>query len=142
MASLTSLLMCIKMILILLLFFCQGGLLDTFIKVAVSCKTKPPVYVIREAKALLTRVSHDEFRSQLLPAVQKAMLRNPEIILPCLPKVLSGLSLDLSQYALDIAKSITSKRTSGLLFVNGWFYFFGRITLSSIYLELKYKSAI
>lgn len=63
----------------------------------------------REAKPLLSRVSHEEFCSQLLPAIQKAMLRNPEIILPCLGYVLSGLSLDLSQYALDIAKSITSE---------------------------------
>ncbi|XP_046688091.1 eIF-2-alpha kinase activator GCN1-like [Homalodisca vitripennis] len=85
----------------------KGGLLDTFIKVAVSCKVQPPIYVIKEARALLTRVTHDEFRSQLLPAIQKAMLRNPEIILPCLGHILAGLSLDLSQYALDIAKTIT-----------------------------------
>lgn len=85
-------------------------MVDTFIKVAVSCKTKPPVYGIKEAKALLSRLSHEDFRSQLLPAVQKAMLRNPEIILPCLSYIISGLSLDLSQYALDITKSITRKK--------------------------------
>ncbi|XP_046681235.1 eIF-2-alpha kinase activator GCN1-like [Homalodisca vitripennis] len=86
----------------------KGGLLDTFIKVAVSCKVQPPIYVIKEARALLTRVTHDEFRSQLLPAIQKAMLRNPEII-PALPRPHPGgpVPLDLSQYALDIAKTIT-----------------------------------
>uniref|UniRef100_A0A1B6CCQ0 TOG domain-containing protein n=1 Tax=Clastoptera arizonana TaxID=38151 RepID=A0A1B6CCQ0_9HEMI len=84
----------------------KAVLLDIFIKVAVSCKIKPPVYVIKESQPLLARINHEEFSTQLLPAIQRAMLRNPELILPSLGQMLHGLSLDLSQYALDIGKSI------------------------------------
>ncbi|KAJ9595704.1 hypothetical protein L9F63_013117, partial [Diploptera punctata] len=83
-------------------------LLEMFIKIAISCKTKPAVYIIKESEALLKHVSHDEFKQQLLPAMQKAMLRNPEIILECVGHVMSELSLDLSQYAQDIGKSIAA----------------------------------
>lgn len=93
------------------IFFCtlQTGLLEVFIKVGVSSKTQPPLYMLNEAHPLLLRINHDNFREQLLPAMQKAMLRNPEIILQCVGKILSSLSLDLSQYALDIGKNLTSK---------------------------------
>jgi hypothetical protein len=82
--------------------------LEIFIKVAISCKTKPTVYIIKESESLLKHVSHKEFKQQLLPAMQKAMLRNPEIILESVGHVMVGLSLDLSQYAQDIGRSLAS----------------------------------
>lgn len=83
--------------------------MDTFIKVAVSVKVKPSIYIVDECRPLLRQLTHDEFKSQLLPAIQKAMLRNPEIILECVGHIISGLSLDLSQYASDIGKSLAGK---------------------------------
>ena len=83
--------------------------MEMFIKVSIVCKTKPAVYVIKESESLLKHVSHEEFKDQLLPAMQKAMLRNPEIILECVGHVMVGLSLDLSQYAQDIGRSLASK---------------------------------
>lgn len=91
------------------LLFWKGVLLETFIKVAVSVKIKPAVYIVDESRALLKQLTHDEFKSQLLPAVQKAMLRNPEVILECVGHIVSALSLDLSQYAADIGKSLAGK---------------------------------
>ena len=88
-----------------------------FIKVAVSCKTKPSVYIIKESESLLKHVNHEEFKQHLLPAMQKAMLRNPEIILECVGHVMSGLSLDLSQYAPDIGKSLAGEFIV-VLFIN------------------------
>ena len=44
---------------------------------------------------ILRHCSHEEFKGQVLPAAQKAMLRNPEIILSseyataCLPQITS-----------------------------------------------------
>ncbi|XP_066998088.2 stalled ribosome sensor GCN1 [Anabrus simplex] len=84
------------------------NLLESFIKVAVSCKVKPPVYVIEESQPLLKQITHEEFKLHLLPAMQKAMLRNPEIILECVGHIIAELSLDLSQYALDIGKSLAA----------------------------------
>lgn len=80
-----------------------------FIKMAVSSKTKPRLYVIQESKPVLMHINHDEFKQQLLPAIQKAMLRNPEIILECVGHVIANLALDLSQYAKDIGKIVASK---------------------------------
>lgn len=51
-------------------------------------------------------MSHDEFKGMMLPALQKAMLRNPEIILECVGLILGGVNLDLSVYAGDIGKSL------------------------------------
>ncbi|XP_012138451.2 lethal (3) 80Fj isoform X2 [Megachile rotundata] len=81
-------------------------IIDVFIKVAISCKKKPDLYVVHNAAPLLRRISHDEFKNQLLPALQKAMLRNPEIIIESVGYILSGLSLDLSQYSQDISKGL------------------------------------
>ena len=72
-------------------------------------KVKPAVHIIEESYFLLRHVSHEEFKTHLLPAMQKAMLRNPEIILEGVGRVISGLSLDLSQYALDIGKNLAGK---------------------------------
>ncbi|XP_043511247.1 eIF-2-alpha kinase activator GCN1 [Frieseomelitta varia] len=80
--------------------------IDAFIKLTISCKKKPDLYVVHNAVPLLRRISHDEFKSQLLPALQKAMLRNPEIIIESVGHILSGLSLDLSQYSQDISKGL------------------------------------
>ena len=84
----------------------KTNVVDFFIKVAISCKRKPDLYVVDTAVPLLRRISHDEFKSQLLPALQKAMLRNPEIIIESVGHILSGLCLDLSQYSQDISKGL------------------------------------
>ncbi|XP_076383364.1 lethal (3) 80Fj [Megalopta genalis] len=82
------------------------NIIDGFIKVTISCKKKPDLYVVDTAVPLLRRITHDEFKSQLLPALQKAMLRNPEIIIESVGHILSGLSLDLSQYSQEISKGL------------------------------------
>ena len=83
-------------------------MLDIFIKVVITSKAETPIYIIEEARPLLVRVAHDKFQTLLLPAIQRAILRNPEVILRCVGPILSGLSLDLSQYCLDIGKSLAS----------------------------------
>ncbi|KAF7417549.1 hypothetical protein HZH68_000202 [Vespula germanica] len=84
----------------------KKNVIDTFIKVTISSKKKPDLYVVDTAIPLLRRISHEEFKVQLLPALQKAMLRNPEIIIESVGHILSGLSLDLSQYSQDICKGL------------------------------------
>ncbi|XP_012272971.1 eIF-2-alpha kinase activator GCN1 [Orussus abietinus] len=84
----------------------KDGILESFIKVTISCKKKPELYVVDAAVPLLRRVSHDDFKSHLLPALQKAMLRNPEIIIESVGHILSGLMLDLSRYSQEISKGL------------------------------------
>ncbi|XP_031350613.1 eIF-2-alpha kinase activator GCN1-like [Photinus pyralis] len=80
--------------------------LDTFIKTLVSCKTKPLNTAIEACYPMLKRLNHEQFKSTLLPALQKAMLRNPEIIIECVGLILAGVTIDLSQYALDVSKGL------------------------------------
>lgn len=86
----------------------KTGVLNTFIKVCVSCKKKPDLYIIDAAAPFLKRISHDDFKNQLLPALQKAMLRNPEIIIETVGHILSRLSLDLSRYVQELSKGLFS----------------------------------
>lgn len=65
--------------------------------------------MIKACYPLLKNVNHNQFKTSLLPALQKSMLRNPEIIIECVGLVISGMSIDLSQYALDIGKTLISK---------------------------------
>lgn len=71
-----------------------------------SCKTKPSPAVLKGCYPFLKRVNHEHFKTSLLPALQKAMLRNPEIILECVALTISGLNLDLSQYAMDLGNTL------------------------------------
>lgn len=84
-------------------------LLETFIKNFVSCKVRPLPNVIIATYPFLKLVPHDLFKKTLWPALQKAMLRNPEIILGCVGLVISGLSPDLSVFAVDIGNSLIRK---------------------------------
>lgn len=84
----------------------QENILEAFIKVAISCKKKPQLYVVEAAAPFLRRLSHEDFKEQLLPAVQKAMLRNPEIIIDSVSRILSGTNLDLSRYSENISKGL------------------------------------
>ncbi|PVD31523.1 hypothetical protein C0Q70_06936 [Pomacea canaliculata] len=82
----------------------KGTFLDLYLKQVLSSRTKPPLAVLVSSRGILRQCTHQDFKEQVLPAVQKAMLRNPEIILGTVSKMLSDMSIDLSQYATDIAK--------------------------------------
>ena len=49
-------------------------------------------------------VQHDDFKGTLLPAMQKAMLRNPELCLESIAHILGSLKIDLSQYVTELQK--------------------------------------
>ncbi|KAL1132575.1 hypothetical protein AAG570_010527, partial [Ranatra chinensis] len=83
-------------------------LLDQFVKIIVGSKVKVKDYVVTACRPLLLLLLHNEFSEILLPALQKAMLRNPELALHTVSKVLANLSLDLSQYALNIGKTVAT----------------------------------
>ncbi|XP_022236882.1 eIF-2-alpha kinase activator GCN1-like, partial [Limulus polyphemus] len=55
--------------------------LELFTKIVLGSKTKPSLFTLEHSRYLLRQVSHDDFKELLLPALQKAMLRNPEVIL-------------------------------------------------------------
>ena len=48
-------------------------------------------------------MDHADFKESLLPLMQKAMLRNPEIVLESVALILEGLNIDLSQYVSEVS---------------------------------------
>uniref|UniRef100_A0A8C8M680 TOG domain-containing protein n=1 Tax=Oncorhynchus tshawytscha TaxID=74940 RepID=A0A8C8M680_ONCTS len=72
-------------------------------------KTRPHQHILDKSGSLLRHVSHSEFKVLLLPALQKAMLRSPENAMQTVSCLLASVTLDLSQYAMDIGKGIASQ---------------------------------
>ncbi|GFR94660.1 translational activator GCN1-like, partial [Elysia marginata] len=78
--------------------------LDLYTKQVLANRTAIPKAILLNVTELLRHCSHDEFKDQVLPAAQKAMLRNPEVIQDAVSELVRGVKLDLSQYALDVMK--------------------------------------
>uniref|UniRef100_A0A8C4NPU2 GCN1 activator of EIF2AK4 n=1 Tax=Dicentrarchus labrax TaxID=13489 RepID=A0A8C4NPU2_DICLA len=87
----------------------KSALLDLYMKSVLMSKTKPQQHILDKSGSLLRHVSHSEFKEQLLPALQKTMLRSPENAIQTVSCLLSAVTLDLSQYAMDIGKAIASQ---------------------------------
>ncbi|XP_028269572.1 eIF-2-alpha kinase activator GCN1 [Parambassis ranga] len=87
----------------------KSASLDLYIKSVLMSKTKPQKHVVDKSSSLLRHVSHSEFKELLLPALQKTMLRSPENAMQTVSCLLFAVTLDLSQYAMDIGKAIASQ---------------------------------
>ncbi|XP_022916125.2 stalled ribosome sensor GCN1 [Onthophagus taurus] len=85
----------------------KPSLIDTFIKSFVTCKKKPQKTYVQACYPFLKTMTYDEFSKSLLPALQKALLRSPEVIVECVGLVLGGLTIDISDCAFDIGKSLS-----------------------------------
>ncbi|XP_030646777.1 eIF-2-alpha kinase activator GCN1 [Chanos chanos] len=87
----------------------KTALLDLYMKTVLMSKTRPHSHILEKSGSVLRHVSHSEFKEQLLPTLQKAMLRSPENSMQTISCLLASLTLDLSQYAMDIGKGIASQ---------------------------------
>uniref|UniRef100_A0AAR2J959 TOG domain-containing protein n=1 Tax=Pygocentrus nattereri TaxID=42514 RepID=A0AAR2J959_PYGNA len=93
----------------LLLFLPQAALLDLYMKTVLMSKARPLQHILVRGGSVLRHVSHSEFKEQLLPTLQKALLRSPENSMQTISSMLASLTLDLSQYAKDIVKGLASQ---------------------------------
>ena len=64
----------------------KSTLLDLLVKLVISNKIKTQPHVLRSLQPLFKTITHDEFKSSLLPTMSKAMLRNPEMVLSSIGK--------------------------------------------------------
>uniref|UniRef100_A0A673GBU7 TOG domain-containing protein n=1 Tax=Sinocyclocheilus rhinocerous TaxID=307959 RepID=A0A673GBU7_9TELE len=87
----------------------KAALLDLYVKTVLMSKTRPHQHILDKSGSMLRHMSHTEFKEQLLPTLQKALLRSPENSMPTISCMLASLTLDLSPYALDIGKGISSQ---------------------------------
>lgn len=79
-------------------------LIDHFIKGLVTVKVKPPVVAITSCSQLLKTISLDEFKKSILPSLQRAMLRSPEIVLRTVGAIVHELEIDVSEFAFELGK--------------------------------------
>nr|XP_023696536.1 eIF-2-alpha kinase activator GCN1 [Paramormyrops kingsleyae] len=86
----------------------KGALLDLYLKTVLMSKSRPAQHILEWSGSILRHITHGNFREQLLPALQKAMLRSPENAMQTISCLLTSVTLDLSQYALDIGKGLAS----------------------------------
>ncbi|XP_060926868.1 stalled ribosome sensor GCN1 [Limanda limanda] len=87
----------------------KSALMDLYVKSVLMSKIKPQQHILEKCGSFLRHVSHSEFKEQLLPILQKTMLRSPENTIATISCLLSSVTLDLSQYAMDIGKAIASQ---------------------------------
>ncbi|XP_056628816.1 eIF-2-alpha kinase activator GCN1 isoform X1 [Triplophysa dalaica] len=87
----------------------KEALLDLYMKTVLMSRTRPHQHILEKSGSILRHVSHSEFKEHLLPTLQKALLRSPENSIHTISSMLASLTLDLSQYSLDIGKGIASQ---------------------------------
>lgn len=84
----------------------KDKLVEHFIKGLVTVKVKPNVATITSCALLLKSLTLDEFKKTVLPALQRAMLRSPEIILQGVGAIVRELEVDTSDFAFDLGKTL------------------------------------
>uniref|UniRef100_A0A452TVP7 Stalled ribosome sensor GCN1 n=1 Tax=Ursus maritimus TaxID=29073 RepID=A0A452TVP7_URSMA len=90
----------------------KSALLDFYMKNVLMSKVKPQKYLLDNCAPLLRYMSHSEFKDLILPTIQKSLLRSPENVIETISSLLASVTLDLSQYALDIVKGLASQLKS------------------------------
>ncbi|CAJ0964905.1 unnamed protein product [Ranitomeya imitator] len=90
----------------------RSNLLDFYVKMVLMSKVKPQNYILESCTPLLQRLSHEEFKEQVLPMLQKSLLRSPENVIETISTLCASVTLDLSQYALDLGKGLAGQLKS------------------------------
>lgn len=78
--------------------------LNHFTKGLITVKTKLDCHLYSASKIYLDLITEDEAKSTLLPAIQRSMLRNPEIMLEGVEYIIQGLRFNIDDQGLDIGK--------------------------------------
>lgn len=81
-------------------------LIEHFIKGLITVKVKPNAALFTSCSQLLKSLSDDEFKKSILPALQRAMLRSPEIILQGVGAIIHEIEIDCSEFAFDLGKTL------------------------------------
>ncbi|XP_053558036.1 eIF-2-alpha kinase activator GCN1 [Bombina bombina] len=90
----------------------RNNILDFYVKTVLMSKGKPQKYVLDSCAPLLQHLSHSEFKDQVLPMLQKSLLRSPENVIETIGGLFASVTIDLSQYALDIGKGLAGQLKS------------------------------
>lgn len=87
-------------------------LLEHFIKGLVTVKVKPNVALFTSCSHLLQSLDDNEFKKNILPPLQRAMLRSPEIILQGVGAIIHKIDINCSDFACDLGKTLVTNMYS------------------------------
>ncbi|CAH2295310.1 eIF-2-alpha kinase activator GCN1 [Pelobates cultripes] len=90
----------------------KNNLLEFYVKNVLMSKGKPQKYLLESCIPLIQHFSHSEFKDQILPVLQKSLLRSPENVIETISSLFASVTLDLSQYALDLGKGLAGQLKS------------------------------
>lgn len=82
----------------------RSTFINHFTKGLITVKTKLNCHLYIASRIFLNFLNEDEAKTHILPAIQRWMLRNPETILEGVEYILQGLTFDINEHGLDIAK--------------------------------------
>jgi hypothetical protein len=74
-----------------------------------ATRNKPRVWLVKCSNYWLRYATREEFSEKLVPAMQRALLRNPELILQGVGVLLEDLVIDLSDFSKDLITNLSSK---------------------------------
>ena len=85
---------------------------DIVTKTILTSKTRLDRNSLVQLKPFLKLLTHEEFKSEILPVMNKSLLRSPEIALSGVSVVLQSLNLDLSAYAAELGQTFCTNLKS------------------------------
>lgn len=80
--------------------------IEAVMRLIVSSKVPVDISRLRQCRSLFHCVTHDDFKQIILPSLNRAALRTPEVSLHMFPLILDYLRIDLSEYASELGKLI------------------------------------
>ncbi|CAF1165471.1 unnamed protein product [Adineta steineri] len=78
--------------------------IDSYTKLILGTRTKPYDAALKPCTEIIRSIDIETFKTNVYPAVNRSLLRNPEIIIEAVPSLLSNLQFDLSYTAIELAK--------------------------------------
>ncbi|CAI9090959.1 OLC1v1025859C1 [Oldenlandia corymbosa var. corymbosa] len=76
--------------------------LDMYVTAVLNAKEKPVKSLSEAFIPMFSHLSHEEFRTVIVPTSVKMLKRNPELVLDSVGLLLHSTNLDLSKYAMEI----------------------------------------
>lgn len=83
--------------------------LDVYVRSVLNAKEKPTKGLSEAFLPLFTHLSHEDFKSTVLPTSLKMLKRNPELVLESVGVLLQSVNLDLSKYATEILSVVLTQ---------------------------------
>lgn len=80
--------------------------LDLYVKAVLNARETPKRGLSEAFLPLFMRLSHDDFKSIVIPSCLKMLKRNPEIALESVGVLFKSINLDLSKYSMEILSVI------------------------------------